>query len=62
MIGRQVKFNTYLYLNEHPERICLYLVRKFEAELAKIGHIFNEQSFTKMVRKVMLLMKVVLLI
>ena len=37
-IGRQVKFNAFLHPNEHPERICLYLVRQFEAELAKIGH------------------------
>ena len=29
-----------LYPNEHPERICLYLVRQFDAELVKIGHIF----------------------
>ena len=27
-----------LHPNEHPERICSYLVRQFEAELAKIGH------------------------
>ena len=37
-IGRQVKFNAFLHPNEHPERICSYLVRQFEAELAKIGH------------------------
>ena len=32
---RQVKFNAFLHPNEHPERICLYLVRQFEVELAK---------------------------
>ena len=37
-IERQVKFNALLHPNEHPERICSYLVRQFEAELAKIGH------------------------
>ena len=37
-IGRQVKFNAFLLPNEHPERIWSYLVRQFEAELAKIGH------------------------
>ena len=37
-IERQVKFNAFLHPNEHPERICSYLVRQFEAELAKIGH------------------------
>ena len=37
-IGRRVKFNAFLHPNEHPERICLYLERQFEAELAKIGH------------------------
>ena len=33
-----VKFNRYLCPNEHPKRICSYLVRHFEAELAKIGN------------------------
>ena len=33
-----MKFNAFLQPNEHPERICSYLVRQFEAELAKIGH------------------------
>ena len=33
-----MKFNAFLHPNEHPERICSYLVRQFEAELAKIGH------------------------
>ena len=36
-IVRQVEFNAFLHPNEHPERICLYLVRQFEAEPAKIG-------------------------
>ena len=31
---------AFLLPNEHPERIGLYLVRQFEAELVKIGHIF----------------------
>ena len=31
-----------LHPNEHPERICLYLLRQFEAELAKIGQIFTK--------------------
>ena len=61
-IGRQVKFDAFLHPNEHPERICLYLVRQFEAELAKIGHIFTKQSFTRMIKRMILLMKVVLLI
>ena len=34
---RQVKFNAFLHPSEHPERIFLYLVGQFEAELAKIG-------------------------
>ena len=33
-----MKFNAFLHPNEHPERICSYLVGQFEAELAKIGH------------------------
>ena len=37
-IGRRVKFNAFLHPNEHTEKICSYLVRQFEAELAKIGH------------------------
>ena len=37
-IVRHVKFNAFLHPNEHPERICSYLVRQFEAKLAKIGH------------------------
>ena len=47
-----MKFNTYLHLNEHPERIYLNLVRQFEAELAKIGHIFTNESFTRMVKNI----------
>ena len=42
-----MKFNAFLHPNEHPERICLHLVRQFEAEMAKIGHIFTKQTFTK---------------
>ena len=33
-----MKFNAFLHPNKHPERICSYLVRQFEAELAKVGH------------------------
>ena len=51
-----------LHPNEHSERNCLYLVRCFEAEMAKIGQIFKKQSFTRMVKEIMLLMKVDLLI
>ena len=47
-----MKFNAFLHPNEHPQRICLYLVRQFEAELAKIGHIFTKESFTRMVQKI----------
>ena len=42
----------FLHPNEHYERICLYLVRQFEAKLAKIGHIFTKESFTRMVEKI----------
>ena len=37
-LERQVKFNRFLVPNEHPERICLYLVREFDYEPSKIGH------------------------
>ena len=37
-IGSQAKFNSFLVTNEHPERICLYLVREFDDEPSKIGH------------------------
>ena len=37
-IVRRVKFNGFLHPNIYPERNCFYLVRQFEAELAKIGH------------------------
>ena len=40
--GREAKFNAFLHPNEHPERICVYLVRQFDAELVKIGHIFTK--------------------
>ena len=33
-----MKFNTFLHPNEHPERICSYLVRQIEAELAKLKY------------------------
>ena len=46
-----MKFNAFLHPNEHPERICLYFVKQFDAELAKVGHVFTEQSFTTMVEK-----------
>ena len=39
-----MKFNAFLHPNEHPERICSYLVRQFEAELAKIGHFQISES------------------
>ena len=32
------QFNELLHPNEHPERICLYLIRQFDAELAKRAH------------------------
>ena len=34
----QVKINSFMVTNEHPERICLYLVREFDDEPSKIGH------------------------
>ena len=34
----ELKFNSFLVINEHPERICLYLVREFDDEPSKIGH------------------------
>ena len=37
-IRRQLKFNRLLHSNEHPERICLYLVRQLDYELSKVGH------------------------
>ena len=36
--GSQAKFNRFLVTNDHPERICLYLVREFDDEPSKIGH------------------------
>ena len=36
-------FNAFFHQTEHPGRICLYLVRQFEAELTKMG-IFRFQS------------------
>ena len=49
---RLVKFNAFLHPNEHPESICLYLIRQFEAELAKIGQIFTKQIFTRIVEEI----------
>ena len=37
-IVKQMKFNRFLHSNEHPERICLYLVRQLDYELSKVGH------------------------
>ena len=37
-LGSQAKFNSFLVTDEHPERICLYLVREFDDEPSKIGH------------------------
>ena len=34
------KIQCILHPNEHPERTCLYLVRQFDAELAKLGTFF----------------------
>ena len=44
-IGSQAKFNSFLVTNEHPERICLYLVREFDYEPSKIGHFQISKSF-----------------
>ena len=43
-IGRQLKFNKLLHSNEHPERICLYLVRQLDYELSKGGHFLISKS------------------
>ena len=46
-------FNAFLHPNEYPERICLYLVRQFEGDLAaKIGQILTKTSFTGIVKKI----------
>ena len=37
-VGSQAKFDSFLVTNEHPERICLYLVWEFDDEPSKIGH------------------------
>ena len=34
----QMKVNSFLVINELPERISLYLVREFDDEPSKIGH------------------------
>ena len=49
---RQVKLNAFLHPNEHPERICVYLVRQFEAELAISGHTFTTYSVTRKFEKI----------
>ena len=49
-----MKFNAFLHPNEHPERICLYLVRQVEAELAKIVikiNAFNESCSPNLIFK-----------
>ena len=33
-----VEINGLLHSNEHPERICLYLVRQLDYELSKVGY------------------------
>ena len=40
-----MKFNRFLVPNEHPERICLYLVRQLDDEPAKIRQIFTKGEF-----------------
>ena len=40
---RQIKFNRFLNPNEYPQRIFWDLVRLFDRELSKIGHIFTKQ-------------------
>ena len=57
-----MKFNAFLYHNEHPERIFLYLVGQFEVELSKLGTFLLNNLLQKWLKKQMLLMKVVLLI
>ena len=47
-----MKFNRFLVPNEHPERICLYLVRQLDDEPAKIRHIFTKQSFMRLVENI----------
>ena len=44
----QVKFNIFLHLNEHAQRIFWYIVRRFEAGSSKIGHIFTKYSILKL--------------
>ena len=39
-----MKFIAFLHPNEHPERICPYLVRQFEAKLAKVGPFQTSKS------------------
>ena len=47
-----MKFSTFLHPNEQTERICLYLERQFDAEMAKIRHIFTKQSFMRLVENI----------
>ena len=42
-IVRHMKFNSFLHSNEHAPRIFFwYLVKRFEAEPSKIGHIITK--------------------
>ena len=52
LIGRRAKISGFLRLNDHPERSFLYLVRQFDALLAKLGHIFTKKGLTKIVEKI----------
>ena len=49
MVSR-VKFNSFMVTNEHPERICLYLVRQFDEEPSKIGLIFKPAEQRRLLR------------
>ena len=46
LIVSQVKFNRFLHPNEHPQRIFWYPLRRFEAELSKIGHVRVQSQFS----------------
>ena len=47
----EFQFNAFLHPDEHPERICLYLERQFEAELTKIGQIFTKKVLKEWLKK-----------
>ena len=49
---RQVKFNRFLVPNEHPERICLYLVRQLDDKPAKIRQIFTRYTFMRFMENI----------